>query len=470
MLIRKSVLLSGFAWLIWLCVAVAFMMDSASALVPAAAVVAELVSAVLIFREPLLGLYLLPLPLLLGPVVSLPISGVGNVTAGDLYAVLLVFRTLVLRWDRLNFSLPRYLWVPVLLLVCSTAFSADVGASLAGLSKILEFALLVAASVSMARRPRDWRNMFTAWVASTTLGSVMVLWFLYHGQPLFLLNWAGGLDEGRVVDIDSPGELFRPAFFYANFFIPMGLSLVYALLVILRKLERNPLRNILFGLSIPINAIALVLNNTRSMLFPVIAVAALALGWYTVRAVSKAGTKLLPAIVTLIVVGGGVYVVSDLLITEQQVVALLDRSADSSPVDARLSVWTSVLGKLGDTPARFFLVGWGPQATARQGGAGMQRLLTGSEGNAEGAFDSTIVGFLVEYGMIFTLLVFSYIAIWHLRVWSRWRQTGDTTTLIVLSMGIVLVLTHLLQQFGVSPPALMAMQIFSMSPRSDMAV
>ena len=103
----------------------------------------------------------------------------------------------------------------------------------------------------------------------------------------------------------------------------------------------------------------------------------------------------------------------------------------------------------------------------------MQDLLTGSLGNVESAFDSTIVGLVVEYGIIFATLVIVYISLWFYRTWAYLKGTGDTMAFAILVMSAALLSAHIFQQFGLSPAALMALQLFgllSVLRRSSRAV
>ena len=458
--VRPITLWSLLSWSGWAAVAILFMAVPFSPLIPAVAIITLLFSAILIFRTPLLGLYLLPLPLMIGPVLSFSISGVGNATVGDLYSIILIFRTILSRGRRLNIASHPFLLSGSVLLVFSAVFSDNPGASMVALIKISQFALLIWVTLSLVKRPTGLYKIFASWVMVTTLCSVMLLWYLFNGQPGFLLNWASNLDLNNVVNLELGDVLFRPSFFYTNFFLPLGLSLLYALTVVLSDIEMHRGAKILLYTSIPINFVALMLNNTRSMLIPVIVLGGLTSVWYLF---SKKSSYLKSILFISVAVGGGIFM-SDYLVSDSQLVLLQNRFEDSSSIDMRLSVWDSVLSKTLDDPLRILVVGWGPQATTRQSGADIQKFLTGSRGNVEGAFDSTIIGFLVEYGFIFTTLVFVYIARWFSRIWKLWRWTGDATVLALLLMGIAFVFTHIFQQFGISPPALMAMQMFAFLP------
>lgn len=448
-------------------VAVLFMFDHLSPLISIVSSIALFFSAVLIVKAPLQGLYLLPLPLMIGPVFSFSVGGV-NATVGDVYSVVLILRVILPYASRLNVGFHPLVLLGLWLLLLSTIFSGDIGASFVGLTKITQFLLLVWVSTTLLKGQEDtshsrWHNIFTAWALITTLCSIMMLWFLYNGQPYFLLTWYSDTDRYEAVDLNQSYSLFRAMFFYTNIFIPLGLSLLYALLTVLSKTKISKLKRFLLLLSLPINAAALIANNTRSMLIPVTILGGLVIIWFCWRALSRPKSNFLMLVIIVSVMTGAVNS-SSVLMSASQLIVLQERTADSSSMEARLSVWGSVIFKVLDDPLRLLVAGWGPQATTRQAGESMKKFLTGSQGNTEGAFDSTPIGFLVEYGAILTTLVFAYVAGWFFRLWRYTRKTRDSFTLTLWLMGCAFVFASLFQQFMFSAPALMAMQLFAFVP------
>jgi hypothetical protein len=452
------------SWAGWVIVGVAFMLAPSSFLVAILAWLAFLVSSVLILKAPLPGLYLLPLPMMIGPVLNISLAGVGNATIGDLYSVLLILRVLAPRVGRFNIAAHPLLVVCAVWLGFSALLSLDLGASAAGILKISQFALLIGVSRTLVRSTSDLHTIFLSWVLVTTFCSVMSLWFLFSGQPLFLLNWSSDLNAVSPDDVEGFDTFYRlSTFFYTNIFLPLGLSLLYAITILMR--EKDAPKAVLLWLSIPVNAAALILNNTRSMLIPVAflggAIVAISF-WKTLTSKSKSAVL---SIVVLFVVGAG-FIGLTLLISESQLFAWQERLGDISSTEMRLSVWGGLISKLLDEPLRLLLVGWGPQATTRQGGGPIQYFLTGSLGNIEGAFDNTLLGFLFEYGAILSAVVLAFIGTWFSRMWIFWRSTADTLFLVLLIMGTAVLMQSLFQQFVVSPPALLVLQVFTLIPVS----
>jgi O-antigen ligase len=127
------------------------------------------------------------------------------------------------------------------------------------------------------------------------------------------------------------------------------------------------------------------------------------------------------------------------MLTAPQRIALSERFISSESVVMRLSVWEAAVLQMLDDPFRL-VVGWGPEATLRQmDRPHMKQLLTGSLGNTEGAFDSTAVGLLVEYGIVLTALTVVYVTIWLLATIRAYRMTGDPLALTMLAMSTALI-------------------------------
>jgi len=439
------------------------MIEPEMSAIPSVVVISLLLSFFLSLTSPLLSLYLLPLPMMIGPIFSLPIEGVVNITAGDLYAVIFIGRTLFLRGFRLKKTGHISLLLGTLLLVLSAALSYDVDASVVGLTKIVEFALLVRGSIILIEQPSDFRNLFTSWVFITTLCAIMMLWHYYNGRPQ-MISWTSASETGTAIDFYRSHVLFRPTFFYANIFLALGLSLLYSLMSILVKVEPGAVKRVLLCITIPINLIALLMNNTRAMLFPVTVLSGLIVLWFCWKSLTWTKPNLRMAAFLALITGVSIWFFVGNLITGAQLAGFFERSSDPESLTMRWNLWVSFLPKMADDPLRL-LVGYGPQSTVRQlNESYMQVLLTGLVGNVEGAFDSTIVGFLVEYGIIFSVLVLAYIAFWFSHTWGYYKSTGDALAPVLLVMATAIVFAHIFQQFGLGPPGLMALQVFAFLP------
>lgn len=465
--IRPIALWSFISWFGWLSVVGLFMLDPLSPLMGAIGWFSLFVSTIFIFKSPTQALYLLPLPLLIGPVLSLQLGNAGVVSVGDLYSAILVLRVFLSGYSRLNITSHPVLLFALLLLVSSGLLASDLSASLIGLLKILQYALIIWSFKTLLKTSKvphcDFlRNIFGSWTLITSICSIMLLWYFFKGQPLFLLSWASRLDTSEVVDWVRFDGLLRTSFFYTNFFIPLGMSLLYALFAILKNIEQSKLIRILLFISIPINLAALVLNDTRAMLIPVILLGGMAMFWYFLMALSKLKHLLGLMLFGSLILIGGFYVLNSSLF-EGQIYAWKERANNSESVEIRLNTWAYALEKTFDEPVRLLTVGWGPQATTRQNSNEITKFFARG-GSTEGAFDSTFIGLIFEYGVIFTSLLLLYIAVWFYRIGHFWVRTRNSLVLSMLIMATAVCFTCIFQQFSISPPSLIVMQIFSFSP------
>jgi hypothetical protein len=459
-MIRTSSIYFHLSWIGWTLTSVLFMIEPEMSAIPLVAFISLVLGLLLCLSNPLLSLYLLPFAMMLGPVFVLRIEGVGVMTVGDLYALILILRTLLLH--------PVYpkkmtgmigLLACVFCLILSAFSSINVAASIVGLTKLLQYGLLYWTTTVLIKQREDLHKLFSAWVFITTLCSIIMLWHFYAGRPPMINILLDSINE-VVIDLERADLLFRPNYFYANFFIPMGLSVLYALLSVMMRIETKRFNRVVIGLTLPINLFALLMNNTRAMLLPVLLLCGSILLWYCWKSFKKSKRSLIGLAVLVFITIVATKFFAWLLVAESQSFALLDRFADYESVFLRFSIWASALSKVFENPFRL-LVGWGPQSTARQLETSyMQDLLTGTLGNVEGAFDSTIVGLVVEYGIVFAILVIAYITLWFSRTWAYLKATGDTMAFAMLVMSAALLLAHFFQQFGLSPAALMALQLF----------
>ena len=387
---NTQIILFNLTWISWTTVTIFFMIEPTMSAISYVVVVSLIFSTILGLKYPLLCLYLLPLPMMIGPVMIYPVPSIGAITVGDVYASVLIFRSLFMRFGHIKKNNQEILFACILLLVISTIFSTNFKASFVGLVKILQFALLVRVSMILITEKSYLRNLYNSWALITTLCTIMMLWHFYNGRPQ-MIYWNNDLGIADVINLDRYDVLFRPTFFYANFWIPLGLSIIYSVLTFFDKTEKREYIKMLLLLAAPVNLFALLVNNSRAMLVPILVLLAIIIIiklWITI---TKQQRNIRRILLLLLIISICVRIFSELLITPSQKIALLERSNNSESVLMRLSVWENVFKKTLDDPIRL-LVGWGPQSTSRQlEESDMQSLLTGILGNVEGAFDSTII-------------------------------------------------------------------------------
>jgi hypothetical protein len=447
------------SWGGWFLTAVLFMIEPSMTAIPPVVASSLIFSLFVIMRAPLLGLYLLPLPMMIGPIYAFPVYGIGSITSGDLYSLILITRSLFLRDTRNWRSERKSLFVASSLLLLSSAFSYDLFASLVGLAKIFQYAFLIRATIILIKKTDEFKTLCNAWVFTSAICCTIMLWHFYCGRPS-LIFWLNDLGYDYSIDLGRSDVFFRPTYFYANIFVPIGLSLIYTLITILTG-AKNRYTYVLLLLTIPVNLIALTINNIRSMIVPVFILCGWILLWYFWNSIMRKNYKMRKFVFVISVACLSLWLFFGSFINTPQRSALMERALSFESVVLRLSIWESVLGKVLDNPFRL-LIGWGPQATVRQyEKSSIKNLLTGTIGNTEGAFDSTIVGSVVEYGIILSTLVFVFITIRFLSMLHKYRVTGDVYSLSVLTMAITLIFCHVFQQFSINPPGLMALQVFA---------
>lgn len=450
------------SWMGWVLTAILFMIDPLISAIPIVTVLSMILSFPVIMRTPKLGLYLLPLPIMIGPICSVHIYGIGHITSGDLYSATLIIRSLFLHDTKDLGSEKKFLFVGVALLLISSVFSFDIFSSFVGLSKILQYALLIRITVILIKKLDDFRKLFNAWTYTTTICAIIMLWHFYCGRP-YLIFWLNDMGIDYSMNLMRSDVFFRPTYFYSNIFVPIGLSLTYALTTMFQK-DRERSNISLLLMTIPINFVALIINNIRSMVVPVVILGVLVLMWHFWDSYIREKLKLRKIILTVLLIGLGTWFFFGTFVGAPQRIALIERVYNSESLISRLSMWKSVSGKILDNPFRL-LIGWGPQSTTRQlDQSPIKDLLSRSLGNAEGAFDSTIIGSIVEYGLIFSTIIFTVIMIRFLSMIHNYRINKNVYTHSILLMASVLIVCHVFQQFSINPPGLMALQVFAIEP------
>lgn len=450
------------SWIGWLSTAVLFAIDPSLPAIPLVIGLSFASSAILIFKAPLLGLYLLPLPMMIGPIYTIPIHGIGYITAGDLYSVVLIARSLFMLEATVKKTEQSFLLAASILLLIGAAFSYNLSASIVGLIRILQYVLLIRLSIILIKNHSELRVLFNSWVIVSAVCSFIMLWHFFNGRPS-LIFWIGDGRYDYSMDLSRSDVFFRSTFFYANIFIPIGLSLIYSFINILTGAKHKITYAILL-LTFPVNLIALIMNNIRSMIVPVVALCGLILLWHIRNSLIFSKFMLRKIVLIAVVATLSVWFFFGSIISVPQRLALFERASNPESVILRISLWESVTAKMLDNPFRL-IIGWGPQATTRQNeDIHIKKLLTGSLGNTDGAFDSTIIGFLVEYGIIFTTIIFSFVFIRLLAFIYNYNKTGDKLILSMLTMAVALLICHVFQQFTLSPPGLMALQVFALKP------
>ncbi len=471
-LVSSSALLFYITWMCWFSIAAIFTYDTLSQLIPLIAIFCMASSILLILQSPVWGLYLLPMAMMLGPIYRFDLFKVGFITIGDLYSLLMIARSFYLGRNRfcIKFKVNKYLLVGALLIILSSILSESLSASIVGMIKIIQYTLLYRVTRLLVTREYQIDILLKMWVAATSICAIMMMWLFYVKDTNLQMLMISGESQANI-DLSQSGVLLRPTFFYTNIFIPLGFGIVICTsLLALPGFKEKMLTKLLLIMALCVNTIALLLNNSKSMIFPVVFVCAALLIWRIWKSLATFNVISLILIMVFfpIVIIYGFTFISN-LVGAYQIEAMANRISDLSSLEMRMSVWTSVFEKLVQDPIRLFF-GFGPQATARQGDQGaISQLLTGVLGNKEGAFDSTPIGLIVEYGFMFFILIVISLVSWAHSVWKYFIATRDSYAVLFLLLFLVAAVCHVTQQYGLSPAGLIVLQLFAVA-RYDNAV
>ena len=277
--ISLSSLIFHLSWIGWTTTAVLFMVEPTMSAISFVVVISLIISMFLSFRDPLLSLYLLPFAMMLGPVFRASYRRRGCHDGGRFVCTDSDTQNAIVT-PRLSEEADRYdVLACVICLILSAFSSINVAASIVGLTKLLQYGLLYWTTTVLVKQREDLHKLLSAWVFITTLCSIIMLWHFYAGRPPMINMLLDSVHE-VVIDLDRADVLFRPNYFYANFFIPMGLCFLYALLSVVLRIENKRFNRVVIGLTMPINLFALLMNNTRAMLVPVVLLGSSILLWF----------------------------------------------------------------------------------------------------------------------------------------------------------------------------------------------
>jgi len=456
--------LSMTCWLLWGFEAILFAYNPYSELVSFFSVITLSFSVLLAFISPLKAVYLLPTAMLLGPIYSITGFGLGIINSGDIVAFALIVSPLLGSKRRLLVKCSSSVLFWCIIFVGSTLYSLDFFAALSGLLKIIQFILIIWVANSYIDARDNRISLFISWIVATTISSILMAYSAFAQGPQFLLNWTNPSGDLIALDLNSGGDLLRLSYFYSGIHIPIGLTILTALWVLLkRSIHIGAFAKWLLIFSIFINSIVLVANNTRAMLIPVVVVIIYLVASSVLKVIftKKSGILLVSVFLMIPLLAGVFPSFNDSDIS----VALTERSLDASPLQARIELWESSLIKLLDYPIRFLLTGFGAQATARQNSPELIDLRTSFNNTTEGAFDSTIIGVIVEFGLLALISVIIYLGRWFKIMYRAKIISGNPIYGFYIVIAIVIIFASIFQQIGFSPAALMVLQLFAFRPR-----
>jgi len=443
----------------WVCYGIIFLFQPPENYLQFIGLFSMLLSIIVAIKSPIEGLYLLPFPLLLGPISPLLFNFL-MLTIGDIYSLFLILIVFTTKKIKLTESSRIVFFTITILLLISTLFSNNISGSIIGLVRTSQYLLLAYVTNRLISTNKEIFNIFYFWAMGSVLVAIIILWAYFNfWEPLLWKN-----NENRQIqniNLDTISYLYRPTYFYTNIWLPLNLSLIYIIYCLTKKGKYSFfMKLVLISCSIII-LITIIINNSKSILFADGIVALFFLLYMIFK--NKFLHKLIKVIPILILMGVLLFSMYNKMIPDSQRDALFNRMNSSSSLQMRFSVWENVFNRIGDNIPKL-IIGHGPQSAWR--GGINREFYTGVRGNTEGAFDSTPISIILENGIIiFFIITFFFFHIF-LRIWKYWKLKKESIYMIFLIMFSVSILAHLTQQFAFNPASLSIVQVLAIMSKS----
>jgi len=421
--------LSLVAILAWAGALLLFGLHSTGSPMILALAVAMVTSVFAILFRPIQGLVLLPFPALMGPIYPVNVSGIGMITAADLY--LLSLATVFILIDRRLFApvllgrCRHLLYAFSILLLFSWAFSDDIASSNHALANFIQLAAVYLLTLNLVRSADDVRRILTGWLVAVTLCSLLTILKYYQLEPLLIANEVprGVEDIGAL--LLSSEYFFRATFFYAGFFFALAVTLIVILSRIAGAETLSFPMQLLLLLSGLVNASALLVMNTKSAIYSIALIGCFIVLGSIVRvkrdAVSTLRTGRLISGLAIITVG--LMALIPVFLVSQQITTMFERFSSTESLVQRLIVYKNALQEL-ISDEKIFIFGVGPDTIVRS--PQLQRVtniltdpLTGLQ---EGTIDSTFLMVLLELGVISFLILGALMVF---TMWSLFKRRRD---------------------------------------------
>jgi O-Antigen ligase len=430
------------------------------------AAAALLCSILLMARNRLHGLYVLPLVTLIGPIVPIQIANLGTATPTDVYLLLLAMFTFVFT-DRRIFKLGpfrREYAAMLLLILLGWALSRYTMKLVIPLLDICELALVYLLTLNIVTKREHGVRLLRSWVIASFVCSLLVLFMYHQNQPLLL-----DPESGRIAlpeTLKQSWELFyRATFFYAGFFFIVSMSIIFSLTELLFGDQKRDTGKTLWVLGLIISIITLFLLNNKTAM---VMIAAVTLGllayWVFRRGRHTSALRLVAYCAVFAVLGIGANAGIRSLVPQSQLQAALERAQNSSSLLERFSIYENVSHFLIQRPS-VLVTGLGPEVVTRlpYEPEVEQILKNPVVGRFEGAVDSSYISGLVEYGL-FVCLLFWFVTFRTARqLYRTYRARPDMLTMAVAVAISAWMLIGLTQLTGISKPTWLLIQLFAVA-------
>ena len=398
----------------------------------------------------------IPFTVLFGPFVTFKLGGFA-LTLADLYLASAFGLILILNKSsqlKIGSQSLSYLIYPlILLIIISVGFSFDYSSSLLALIQLSFIYICYLVTLNFINK-NEIHLVLKAWLKAVSLASLFALYFFINGQ--YMIEVFDGMNETR--SLEDASYFWRLTYIYTGFHYLVGISLM-AITLMLFKVDSFYMFIMKFLIFLFLLMIAFLVNiKTTIFIF-------FALGFYFFfRILFKSSlTLFFSTAIMLPLIFVGFLTTLYLTLGEVQFEFLINRFTSFESLSARFVIYINVLEFMSNN-LQTFLTGIGPGITTRFSDSYiLQQIYIGESGYSEGAIDSSYFTFMLEYGLIFIILI-SYVvveAVYKLRKLINWQNPSNEMIIqAILAFSILIAATQLV---GISKSAWIFPQVLALA-------
>lgn len=345
-------------------------------------------------------LSVLPLSFLLGPIFIIQLGSISlNLSDLLLFFHLIFFVFFFHKSIKLKVSFSLILGS--FILIPCTVFSISFSSSLVTITSILQWVIYYILCTHFYVNSDDFLKSLKIWGHAITLGSLLVIISYILGKPL-ILNTDDNFYEGFKDLKESATQYLRASYFVTSFIFVNACALItyFTLLMLTHQRTLDRLKTILFFL---INLFCALLMQNKSVIFAVLIIFTfiMIITLFHKHYRYRVGVTLFLFAFSLI----GVYKYAVQLIGESQLEYFIERIYDNESYSIRVPIWINVIEYTFTNP-KVLLFGIGPDISIREANLNFFDQLFTYRGLREYAVDSNYFTFLLNYGIILSILFF----------------------------------------------------------------
>ena len=380
-----------------------------------------------------------------------------NLTIADIYLALVCMLLIItnrISSLRIGAQSLSYLIYPlVFLLLISIFFSYDYTSSLSALIQLSYIYIIYILTLNFTDN-KNIHLVINSWLIAIVVASLFALYFFINGQ--YMIEVFDGMNETR--SLEDASYFWRLTYIYTGFHYLVGISLI-TITLMLFKVDSFYMFIIKFLIFLFLLMIAILVNiKTTIFIF-------FALGFYFFfRILFKSSlTLFFTTAIMLPLIFVGFLTTLYLTLGEVQYEFLVNRFTSFGSLSARFEIYINVLEFMSNDLLTF-ITGIGPGVTTRFSDSYiLQQIFEGSSGYSEGAIDSSYFTFMLEYGVIFIILI-SYIvieAVFKLGKLINWQNPSNEMIIqAILAFSILIAATQLV---GISKSAWIFPQVLALA-------